>query len=90
MIHCRTNKIDAAVQSSNHPAAAAGIAVVCVATVLIVIGIFAVFRHPDRRQVITLLFTLLFGCPVGHITYIARPSICSSVLLSRPWKQKKT
>jgi len=58
-MYCRTNGINEVVQSgSNASAYAAGIAVVCIAAVLIVIGIFAVFWSPDRRQVSTPLFTL--------------------------------
>jgi len=56
--HDRTSGTDEAVQTNHHSvaAAAAGIAVVCIAAVLIVIGILAVFRHPDKRQVVSLLF----------------------------------
>jgi len=60
VLDCRTSEVAEAVNTSRHSAAAAaGIAVVCVASVLIVIGILAVFRHPGRRQVASLhLWTL--------------------------------
>ena len=81
--YCRTDGIKEAAQRNDHTSAvAAGIAVVCIAAVLIVIGVFAVTRHPDRRQVITVLLRAKAECFVRLCHRLGvRPSVRPSVTL---------
>jgi len=76
--HDRTSGTDEAVQTNHHSvaAAAAGIAVVCIAAVLIVVGILAVFRHPDKRQVVSLLFIAFAFVNIISVNRHKRRSFC--------------